>query len=650
MIDAIIEKSIRVLLNADGPITTSVISRDIGMSVSSVKHNMDYIKTIVKKGGCELVSIPGKGLWIEGNDEKREQLKRLIEENRDRSFYYNYRKNYMLSILFQNNCNYTIQIFADDLSVGKNIVMQDLRTIEKWLSNFDLKLERTRNKGVYIEGEEFNIRQAIILNNASRMDEVVVKDDKPDDIDYRISQNFYSYFTQIYPQYNIFELQEYLREVEDKLDLVYDDTSFSQLLEYIAVSFDRIRMGNIIRESTILNRCRTTEQQLAVATDMIKAVTRGKMANMEYEASCLAAEIAIYNAYGSNEESVIKEAYYNEVARIFVDNIRNTIANKNLLVNEKLIEDIGILFHKKKLYKTFRVSHSSSLASDIKRQSPSLYAVVSANAAMVESQTKISFSENDIAYMTMLIDNALEDSHIDLKILLYTSFDYNTGKYLENKIKKQVEGIHRVKVIRKDDLAKIDISEYDLVFSTSPCPIEGYIKITRDVNEKDISIISEHVRKRLLSKHEILTNVTNLFDEHLILAKQKFRNKNEVLEAAGEILKSQGYVSDNFIEELILKENKSKSEIGNGIAVSTVYKNEVIKSGILIMTLEKPIEWHDEARVDFIMVVVVNALDKATAPNLFARLFDLIDNHDDIRKIRDSESAKEIYRIAACLI
>ena len=64
MIDRMTEKTIRLLLEQKEPITTSVIANEIGVSRSSIKHNLDYVKKTLQKAGVLLNSIPGKGVDV----------------------------------------------------------------------------------------------------------------------------------------------------------------------------------------------------------------------------------------------------------------------------------------------------------------------------------------------------------------------------------------------------------------------------------------------------------------------------------------------------------------------------------------------------------------------------------------------------------
>lgn len=646
MIDPIVEKSINVLLEKGVPITSQAIASEIGMSVSSVKHNLDYIKNVVSKSGAVLICSPGKGIWIEANEEQRNRLKQIMYENRDKSYYFSFRKSYILSILFHNNSNYTIAIFADDLGVGKNIIIKDLEDIERWLDNFNLKLIKTRNKGITIDGGEFDKRQAIILNNASRENEITIKDDKPADIDYRISQKTYSYFTQIYPQYNIFELQEFLREVEMDLDLLFDDISFSQLLEYIAVSFDRIKGNNFIREATILNRCRVTSKQFEVAKNLIRAVSRGDINNIDIEANCLAAEFAIYSSYGSNDnDSVIKDAYFNQVARVFIDKINTIISNKKILINENLIEDIGSFLRKKKMQRSYQSIRSEIFKEDIKRDLPSLYGIILTNIGPLESKLKVQFSENDVAYLTMLLDNAIEDIKIDLNVLLYTSFDYNTGKYLEKKIKKQVSNIGKIRAIRYDDLKGIDVCKYDLIITTAPCPIEGAYKISRRVDTIDIVKITNLVNEFKKKQQELISYDLRVFNSELILTKQSFKRKEDILRMGYLLMKQKGYATDGFLESALHREEITTTVIGNQIAIPHVYKDGVIQSGVSVITLEHPIMWTENEKVDIIFLIGINFETHDEINNFFAHFYRLIDDNERIAQIRKHDDPESILSI-----
>lgn len=142
--------------------------------------------------------------------------------------------------------NYTIQIFADDLGVSRNTILYDLESIEKWLDFYNIKLMRVRNFGLTVEGDEFDIREAIMDSNKQLMEFTSIDIDRPDNFDLRISKTFFNYFSKFYSDSNLYNLQNLLKKAEERLNTHFADASFIQLIEYLAILKRRVNEGNII--------------------------------------------------------------------------------------------------------------------------------------------------------------------------------------------------------------------------------------------------------------------------------------------------------------------------------------------------------------------------------------------------------------------
>ncbi|MDB7985580.1 HTH domain-containing protein [Faecalicoccus pleomorphus] len=184
------EKIIRYVLSQNEFKTAKQIAANINVSESSVKHNIAEAKMILSKVGGKLLSVPGKGFILESSSSDIEILKDEVFKLINQSDSYVYRQNYILNILFMKKSNYTIQIFADDLGVSRNTILYDLESIEKWLDFYNIKLMRVRNFGLTVEGDEFDIREAIMDSNKQLMEFTSIDIDRPDNFDLRISKTF----------------------------------------------------------------------------------------------------------------------------------------------------------------------------------------------------------------------------------------------------------------------------------------------------------------------------------------------------------------------------------------------------------------------------------------------------------------------------
>lgn len=645
MIEAISEKTIRLLLESESLLTSKKIAQEINMSESSVKHNMKEVRRIVHSANAILNSVPGKGFWIEANDEQLRKLQQIILENRDKSYSFNYRKNYILNILFQNNAEYTMQIFADDLGVGKNIINKDLERIERWLSFFDIKVTRIRNKGIQIHGAEFDIRQAIIYNNASLMDEMSMNLTRPDDLDFRISKTFYNYFVKTYTKNDIYYFQDILLCAERELCYQFSDVSFIQLIEYITVTYNRMHKNCFVLENNILNRCRITVKEYEAARQLIYMLAQNVQAFLMVEMRCMAAQFSLYGTYEEATNSVIKDEYYANEALNFLGNLQEIMVNKKLLINDSLVEDISTLFKKKKMQKSFQIINSNYLKRDIKTQLPSLYGIVLANIQPLENSLNLKFTDNDIAYFVMLIDNALEDTSDELSIALITSFDYNTATYLKNKIKRSIEHIRIKKVIFLEELEKEDLNKYDIVLTTVLLDLKSVIKISRRVDNQDLIIIMNVVEKIIKQKQLIITNIQQLFSRDLIVHNLKVKRKEEAIEKGVELLKERGYVNSAFYQVLIQRENFVSTAIGNGVAIPHGFKKEIKKSGVACIKLDRSIDWNESEKVDLVFIIAINSDDRKEIYEFFARFYSLMNDETRLEKVRGAKNELEIYNL-----
>lgn len=185
------EKIIRYVLSQSEFKTAKQIAANINVSESSVKHNIAEAKMILSKVGGKLLSVPGKCFILESSSSDIEILKDEVFKLINQSDSYVYRQNYILNILFMKKSNCTIQIFADDLGVSRNTILYDLESIEKWLDFYNIKLMRVRNFGLTVEGDEFDIREAIMDSNKQLMEFTSIDIDRPDDFDLRISKTFF---------------------------------------------------------------------------------------------------------------------------------------------------------------------------------------------------------------------------------------------------------------------------------------------------------------------------------------------------------------------------------------------------------------------------------------------------------------------------
>ena len=119
LVDGITAKMVELLLKCDRPVSTAVIAESIAVSQSSVKGHLKDVKQIIEASNGKLINKQGSGVMIEADSKARSDIRLRLNSNLDQSYFYHFRKKYILDVLFSDFQNYTIQMLADDLYVGK---------------------------------------------------------------------------------------------------------------------------------------------------------------------------------------------------------------------------------------------------------------------------------------------------------------------------------------------------------------------------------------------------------------------------------------------------------------------------------------------------------------------------------------------------
>lgn len=644
VIDRLTEKTILYLLEHVQPVTTTQIANEIGVSRSSIKHNLDYVKKTLLKSKAQLISTPGKGVWIEADKEQRKEIQRMIKECSDRSSSYSYRKKYILDILFQYNSNYTIQLFADELGVGRNIIAKDLEMIEQWLLRFDLKVLKKRNMGIGVEGGELNIRQAILENNNEFMKELYVQEPLPEGLDYRIDKKFYNYFLQLYEDFDSFYVQSLLHDVEEDLDSIFSDADFTQLMEYIAVTLRRIRKDNVIVEKNITNKLNIGNEQYTAAKNLFNKAIHNQQLYLGLEVRCLAAQFIVFSS--NREMDEINMEYYDEISRYFLEHLRSIIANKRLIISEGLVHDISLFFQKKKVQDNIAISKRYDFRQDIKHRFPGLYGICLTTIEEVETRLKISFSDDDIAFIVMLVNNAIDESNHPVNAVFITASDFHTSKYLANKIMSNVENLSISKILNYEDIKESSITKFEMIITTVPLELDkNVLLVSREISEEDIQDIIQALLGKQMIAVESLSESFHLFDSNLIVCDFPAKQKEEVIAKGCQLLYEKGYVKKGFEKKIWEREKTTPTSIGNSIAVPHGYKTYVKKSGIVVICLKHPINWTYEDRIEIVFLMAIDFNTQSEVYNFFQQFYAFIDDRQNIKALKNAKNELEIWEI-----
>lgn len=157
-----VSQILQILLEQNAPISVKALAEQMNLSKRTIQREMDSINTILKGYEITLNSKTGIGIWLEGSEDKKQELRhdlsmddRLDVSNREER-----RKRLTLEILKEKE-HRKLFYYSSRFQVSEATISADLEAIEGWLTRYGLRITRKPGSGISISGSEEAYRRAI---------------------------------------------------------------------------------------------------------------------------------------------------------------------------------------------------------------------------------------------------------------------------------------------------------------------------------------------------------------------------------------------------------------------------------------------------------------------------------------------------------
>ena len=517
------EKHIRLLkLLLNDSVSLDRLSFEINISkksiVTYIGHLNNYFNNemeIYKKGNQF-------NLLIKNEDHFFKKLKDLEEElnnklNKDNSLINN-----VLSVLLDNH-----PVLIDDLAerfyVSKDVIHNIINEIRKTSRTYDVKIIGKPNVGLYLSGEEYNIRKLVIDHFPGSVKNISLNEKL---------------------------LNEFLYLSKE---LKLDNNTYESLKTALKVTIKRIK-SNCFMSSKSLNYSYIYEsleyKSLKFTTDYLKNIN--SHINSKEEILILVTQLIGRRAtfldeiISSNDEKIINQ--------IITQTIKDVKKYFNIQIDKSLFSK-DIRLHIKHLINRliFNIKIKTDIGLDISSQFPFAFELSKVLGSNISKVANIEVSKDELNYLTIYFSvylERLEQNLNDIKtIILITQEGLSVKKLLINNISNIFGNTININTIdRYEDLNNIE-NDYDLIISTI---------INRNSTDKVIYIDNPFDRNLLKSKIEQFL----IYKEYLI--KNNFRKPiilDFVTESDFYIFNDNLYYQQyiDYLADELIKENKVTS-------------------------------------------------------------------------------------------
>ncbi|MCR5758018.1 MAG: BglG family transcription antiterminator [Selenomonas sp.] len=450
----------------------------LGVSTKTVSRELPAVAEALKSYGLGLSRRKGAGLVIDGGVEAMASLKEFLGQVNDRNFSPEERRSIIVSRLLPNHEPVKLFALASLLGVTDGTISKDLDKLESWFKGHGLKLVRRPGLGVYIEGNERNIRQAIVAYIYENVDEQellqlvqanLVNDDQ-------MVGKASAHLLDLVDKEIIQHLECLIHQMEKSLDGRLSDQAFVGLLVHLALAVQRIRRHESIQlASEVLENLRG-KAEFSLAADLGKAIAQ-EFAIPINDAETGYIAMHILGARSRYQPQGMPAALDNfHLVRLAKSLMRaaekhcgqNLYRNSALLTG--LVNHLGPSISRLKMGMPIR----NPLLTEMNRNYPELMQLAAASVHEIEGELDIVFPEEEIAYIAMHLGAALNDNQtlkkMERRVIVACPTGMGTSRLLASRLRQMYDNliIHDMVSTLQLTLAYFGEHEADFIISTVP--------------------------------------------------------------------------------------------------------------------------------------------------------------------------------------
>ncbi|WP_459840985.1 BglG family transcription antiterminator [Halanaerocella petrolearia] len=659
------ERSINILsilLEKRDPVVTKELAEEFNVSNRTIRNDLNKLENWLEDREINLVKKPRVGVWLEIGDNRRIELKqkveKLIEYNNPLSPLQ--RQKFILKRLLKDR-RYTMKSLADELYVSRTTIYNDLEEVEKWLSEYNLLLERKRYYGIQIRGEEKDWRKAVADLLADLKDNEELKEilDKTTSLhpDSRIDNKTYNQLKELFNSINFRRIEEILAKAEEELKFLFTDDAFVGLIIHIAISMERLSKNKDIEmDQEQLSNLKQKEEFKVARFIAEKIENNLEIKIPEAEIGYISLHILgaklQQNINTQNLQDVLNDADPKvlDIAEDIID-IAEEILDVNLRNDSQLL--LGLVLHLRSAINRLRygLSLRNPLLDRIKNNYPNVFGAAWASSIVFEKHLNVTVTEEEVGYLALHLGAALERIKNKVNAMIVCGSGVGTSQLVATRLEQRLSGIEIVGIMSAHKLNDESLKNIDVIISTIPLSncSKPVIKIGPLGTKNDIELIKSRVngviekkQKEELGLNVSYTENNKLFNDDLIYIDLELDCKEKVIKFLSEQVMKQGYISSGFIESALAREDLTSTEMKNGVAIPHGEDDYVLDSVVAVATLAKPIQWENDV-VDTVFLLALKS--EGAAKQFFKHFQIIIENEELLAKIKDAEQEENIINV-----
>lgn len=692
------------LIFEDKPITITELSTIFKVSPRTVRYDLDSIDSFLYSHGLPyLIRKPHLGVQFSPTAENRNRAMTLLAGMNNYQYVLSpeERKKLILIELLQSQNYVTIEKLSELLAVSRGTIVNDLKKVREWLNNQGLTLDTSRKYGIRINAEEKEIRRAAVALLAENMDFTnvlnMIKTPVHRQREEVVNQKFFKLLADI----DISLIEDAVRMVEEQLEILFFEETFTGLVIHLALALKRIQLGKDIKMPKEELKKLSLTKEFAAASSLAKKLEDLFFIKIPVDEIGYITTYLLGGKLTKNKTSIKENWIKLQVLTLkIIENVQQE-TGYTFLHDEALYN--GLLNHLEPAL--YRLTHSLPLKNpileDIKRNYPFIFRAVQKGLHIMEDYFGFSVPDEEAGYIAIHFGAALERSKVKEKavfrVLVVCGSGIGTANLLSSRLRSEFDNIEIVGTVACHRINEfIEQGNVHLIVSTVPtfngripeilvspflpprdinkiksllkdCPsstkFEGQSTERPPLLNELLDVIGRHCKiynpeqlvrdlscalnipETVAQKGVDLPVLTDLLTEKSIRLHVHARDWQEAVQIGGSILEENGIIEPRYTASMIqaVKELGPYMVIAPGIALPHAKPEAGAKSiGMSLITLVHPVNFGNPEYDPVNIVISLSAVDHITHLNALSELVELLEDENFLRLLREARSEKEI--------
>ncbi|MGL5436550.1 MAG: BglG family transcription antiterminator [Lachnospiraceae bacterium] len=624
------------------------LADNVGLSEKTIRTKINQINDWLEQEDLgKVLKKQGTGIWLEASDAQLEKLKTILREDEYSavSAVFEGRNRQLLGKLLRLKSGeiITMQRLADSLYLSPPTVSNILKELTPWFEKRSLKISSVRNKGISLDGDEYNYRIAI-----------------KDYLIYMMPEVMPALLGNYAAGVDIYRIRRIIVNAENAWRIELADNSFNMAWILTCLSMTR----NHPEGEHKFPESQEEDIQHYVEYSFAESIYQRLEREFQVELSKSDIVLLAILLISAKRMNTILDINSENYARQYDQNLQNFVRNviqaidlvldANLTNDEILFESLLIHMRSAIFRMKYSTAVSESISKYVKNEYKQPFLATWSTSYLFEEHYGIQVTEDELAGIALYIQAALirQKKGHRLCAVLVSQAGQASSQLIIEMIKYNLPEITDIKAVSNHDFSIRQYPDADLILSTAKMETADarIVPIGERISEQMIAQIRDKVKeiKKAWKKTRFcFHNICHqLFDIELILVHPDVSDKTSLVTMMVEKMAGKGDVAEGYLESVLERERATTTSIGRGVAIPHGNMAETNEARIGVAILDKPIDWSGEpVDVVFLLAVKMTSKFEIEKTNQFYKDFlVLTENDENLETLKQMTSALEIYQ------